>query len=321
MQTPPADAIPTASSGCCIGIEIGGTKLQVVVGTPDGRIVERRRFAVDRDQGAAGIRAQIAHVLPELMQAERPGAVGVGYGGPVDHRTGAIVKSYHVAGWNDFPLGAWLADIAGVPVFVENDANVAALGEAIHGAGRGLNPVFYVTLGSGVGGGLVADGRIYHGFPPGEAEIGHLRLDRTGRTPEDCCSGWSVDRSIRAAVAAAPHSRLAALVAAGPGPEARHLAAAVAAGDPVARGVLDAAAEDIALALSHVVHLFHPEAIVVGGGLSLMGEPLREAVAGQLPRFVMDAFRPGPLVALAALREDAVPVGAVTLAALRLREL
>lgn len=305
---------------CCIGIEIGGTKLQVVVGTTDGRIVERRRFAVDRAGGAAGIQTQIANALRELMQAGRPAAVGVGYGGPVDHRTGTIVKSYHVAGWNGFPLGDWLAEIAGLPVFVENDANVAALGEAIHGAGRGLNPMFYVTLGSGVGGGLVADGRIYHGCPPGEAEIGHLRLDRTGRTPEECCSGWSVDRSIRAAVAAAPHSRLAALVAAGPGSEARHLAAALAAGDPVARGVLDAAAEDIALTLSHVVHLFHPEAIVLGGGLSLVGEPLREAVAGQLTRFVMDAFQPGPLVALAALREDAVPVGAVALAARRLRE-
>jgi len=305
---------------CCIGIEIGGTKLQLVVGTSAGQIVERRRFAVDRDGGAAGIRAQIANALPELMQSGRPAAVGVGYGGPVDHRTGTIVKSYHVAGWNGFPLGAWLAETAGVPVFVENDANVAALGEAIHGAGRGLNPVFYVTLGSGVGGGLVVDGGIYHGCPPGEAEIGHLRLDRTGRTPEECCSGWSVDRSIRAAVAAAPHSRLAALVAAGPGPEARHLAAAIAAGDPVARGVLDAAAEDIALTLSHVVHLFHPEAIVIGGGLSLVGQPLREAVADQLSRFVMDAFQPGPHVLLAALREDAVPVGAVTLAARRLRD-
>lgn len=321
MQAPPADAIPTAGSGCCIGIEIGGTKLQLVVGTPDGRILERRRFAVDRGEAADGIRTRIADALPELMESWRPAAVGVGYGGPVDHRTGTIVKSYHVAGWNGFPLGAWLAEIAGVPVFVENDANVAALGEAIHGAGRGLDPAFYVTLGSGVGGGLVAGGSIYHGCPPGEAEIGHLRLDRTGRTPEDCCSGWSVDRGIRAAVAAAPRSHLAALVAAGPGPEARHLAAALAAGDPVAQGVLDTAAEDIALTLSHVVHLFHPQAIVVGGGLSLVGEPLREAVASQLPRFVMDAFQPVPLVALATLREDAVPVGAVTLAARRLREM
>lgn len=317
MQSPSDRATPAAG---CIGIEIGGTKLQLVVGTADGRIVDRRRFTVDPAGGAAGIRTRIAEALPEVVQAWRPGAVGVGYGGPVDHRSGTIVKSYHVAGWGGFPLGAWLAEIAGVPAFVENDANVAALGEAIHGAGRGRNPVFYVTLGSGVGGGLVCDGRIYHGCPPGEAEIGHLRLDRTGRTPEECCSGWSVDRSIRAAVAAAPHSRLAALVAAGPGPEARHLAAAVATGDPVARGVLDTAAEDLALALSHVVHLFHPEAIVLGGGLSLVGEPLREAVAGHLPRFVMDAFQPGPLVALAALREDAVPVGAVTLAARRLGE-
>ena len=300
-----------------LGIEIGGTKLQVVLGTAGGEIVERRRCEVDRDGGAEGIRARIAEAVPQLVLAGRPDAIGVGYGGPVDHRTGRIVTSHHVGGWDGFPLGEWLAEIAGVPVFVDNDANVAALGEAIHGAGRGHSPVFYVTLGSGVGGGLVCDGSIYHGFTPGEAEIGHLRLDPAGRTLEDCCSGWSVDRGIRAAVAGNPDGPLARLVASSPGPEARHLAAAIAAGDPVATRILEGVAENLGFALSHVTHLFHPELIVLGGGLSLVGEPLREAVARHLPRFVMDAFGPGPLVALAQLREDAVTVGAVTLAAQR----
>jgi glucokinase len=309
-----------ASGDRFLGIEIGGTKLQIVVGTSGGEIVERRRFEVDREGGAEGIRSRIAEVVPQLVTMGRPDAVGVGYGGPVDHRTGRIVTSHHVGGWNSFPLGEWLAEIARLPVFVDNDANVAALGEAIHGAGRRRSPVFYVTLGSGVGGGLVCNGRIYHGFTPGEAEIGHLRLDREGRTVEDCCSGWSVDRSIRAAVAEATDGPLARLVASGPGPEARHLAEAIAAGDEGAKRILEGFAENLGFALSHVTHLFHPEMIVLGGGLSLVGEPLREAVARHLPRFVMDAFGPGPLVALAELREDAVTVGAVALAARRLSE-
>src|SRR5438552_17345479 len=132
-----------------LAIEIGGTKLQVCAGGADGGIVERRRFAVDRAAGGEGIRAQIAGALPELIAKWKPHAIGVGYGGPVDWKTGRIKCSHHVAGWNDFPLGQWLRERAGMPVFVDNDANVAALGEALHGAGRAASPVFWVNSGSG----------------------------------------------------------------------------------------------------------------------------------------------------------------------------
>jgi glucokinase len=229
------------------------------------------------------------------------------------------VKSHQVRGWEGFPLGPWLADVAGLPVAVENDANVAALGEALHGAGRGCDPVFYVTIGSGVGGGLVCGGRIFHGSGLGEAEIGHLRIGPAGEITEHFCSGWSLDRRIREAVAAAPGSLLARLVREGPGQEARHLGPAIAEGDPLAAEILDGAAEKLALALSHVGHVCHPEVIVLGGGVSLLGEPLREAVATHLGRFMMESLRPGPRVALAELREDAVPVGAIALAAQHFR--
>jgi glucokinase len=99
------------------------------------------------------------------------------------------------------------------------------------------------------------------------------------------------------------------------GGEARHLRAAIDDGDPLARRILEEVADDLAFALSHAVHLFHPEIIVVGGGLSLVGEPLRAAMAAALPPYLMEAFHPGPQVALAGLGEDSVPVGALALAA------
>jgi glucokinase len=295
-----------------LAIEIGGTKLQVCAGTPEGAIVERRRFAVDRASGGEGIRAQIARAVPELIAAWNPRAIGVGYGGPVNWRTGQIVCSHHVEGWNDFPLGEWLREQTRVPVFVENDANVAALGEALHGAGRGANPVFWMNSGSGVGGGLVVDGRLYHGAQPGEIEIGHVRLERDGTIVEDRCSGWAVDRAVRVAVEKEPQSVLAQFAAKSK-PDARCLAPAIAAGCVVADRILTHAADELAFALSHAVQLLHPEVIVVGGGLSLIGEPLRARIAAALPRWVMKAFAPGPRVALAALGEDAVPVGALAL--------
>ena len=295
-----------------LAIEIGGTKLQVCAGGTDGGITERRRFAVDRAAGGEGIRSQIAGALPELIAKWKPRAIGVGYGGPVDWKTGRIKCSHHIVGWNDFPLGEWLRERAGVPVFVENDANVAALGEALHGAGRGANPVLWVNAGSGVGGGLVVDGRLYHGALPGEMEIGHVRLERDATIVEDRCSGWAVDRAVRAAVENDPRSVLAQLAAKSQ-PDARCLAPAIAAGCPVANRILTDAMNELAFALSHAVQLLHPEVIVVGGGLSLLGEPLRARLAAALPRWVMEAFAPGPRVALAGLGEDSVPVGALAL--------
>ncbi len=304
-----------------LGIEIGGTKLQLVAGDARGRITDRHRLDVDKARGGGGIRDQIARTLPPLIAIHQPAAIGVGFGGPVDHENGRIAKSHQIEGWSEFELGEWLHEQTGLPVSVDNDANVAALGEALAGAGRGLNPVFYVTLGSGVGGGLVVDGHIFHGAKPGESEIGHVRLDKSGVVVEQRCSGWAVDRRIREAIKHEPKSELARLInnvlpAAGrqSGGEARHLKPALEAGDALAQRILDDTAEDLAFALSHVNLLIHPATIVIGGGLSLIGEPLRAAVQTYLHRFIMEVFGAGPTVQLAALGEDAVPVGALLLA-------
>ncbi len=299
---------------CYLGIEIGGTKLQFVVGDESAKIRERRRFTVERESGGEAIRRQIQATLPELLAAAKPSALAVGFGGPVDRATGTIALSHQIEGWSGFALRDWLHALSGLPVIVENDANTATLGEALHGAGVGCDPVFYVTLGSGVGGGLVVTGKIYHGAKPGEAELGHVRLDKQGTIVEHRCSGWAVDRRIRELRTQATGGVLSRLTADARGGEARFLADALQQDDPLARQILGETTEDLAFALSHVVHLFHPEIIVLGGGLALVGEPLRAAVAEALLRFLMDVFKPGPRIALAALGEDAVPVGALVLA-------
>jgi glucokinase len=300
-----------------LAIEIGGTKLQLFVGNDTGKIVTRKKLPVDQAGGAAGIREQIEQQLPPLMRAHKLAAAAVGFGGPVDWRKGRIARSHQIEGWSDFGLGDWLQSLTGVPVAVENDANTGGLGEALRGAGAGFNPVFYVTLGSGVGGGLVLDGKIYHGAVPGEAEIGHIRLDRRGTILESRCSGWAVDARIRGVAQRAPANALGRRVTGPPGGEARFLAAAVAEGDPDAAQILRETTEDLAFGLSHLVHLCHPEVIVLGGGLAGIGEPLRRAVEEALSGFIMDVFRPGPRITLAALGEDAVPVGALELARLQ----
>ncbi len=305
----------TADENTLLGIEIGGTKLQVVLGSATGHVLRRWRGTVAREHGRAGICEQLRIAVRELLCGARPSAVGAGFGGPVDWRNGRVCKSHQISGWEGFELSQFLSEITGAQAYADNDANVAALGEAIVGAGRSLDPVFYVTLGSGVGGGLVIERTIYHGAPPGEAEFGHLLLDREGANVESRCSGWAVDRRIRAAIAADPRCMLARLAGTGSGAESHHLPAALLSDDVIAREILDSLAADLGFALCHVAHLLHPRVIILGGGLSLIGEPLRAAVTKELAKHIMAAFAPGPQVKLAELGEDAVPVGALILAA------
>jgi glucokinase len=296
-----------------LGIEIGGTKLQLVLGDENARITQRFRFVVDRAAGAEKIREHIADTLQRL-KSEKLSAIGVGYGGPINRFTGEVWGSHQVKGWSGFPLKTWLEDLSGVPAGVDNDANVAALGEALHGAGKDYNNVFYITIGSGVGSGLVLNKEIYHGALPGEAEMGHIRLDKTGRTVESSCSGWAVDKKVRDIISSYPNSRLAKLAATHPGAEAKALAEAIHLNDAQATKILDETCDDLAFGISHAVHLLHPETIILGGGLSLLGEPLRNSVEQKLKQYVMHAFRPGPIIQLSALKEDAVPIGALQLA-------
>jgi len=297
-----------------IGIEIGGTKLQLVLAEANGQICDRRKLQVESSHGAEGIRAQIQRTLPELAAGRKIYEIGVGFGGPVDWKQGRICRSHQIEGWSEFDLSTWLQALVRVPVKMDNDANVGALGEARVGAGVGLNPVFYITLGSGVGGGLIVDGQIYHGATPGEAEIGHIRLDRHGTILESRCSGWAVDARIRELTRKEPDSALSQLTANTSVGQARYLPAALQKGDSAAEHILQQLVEDLAFGLSHVVHLFHPNVIILGGGLSGIGEPLPERLRQTLPKFLMEAFAPGPKIVLAALGEDAVPVGALELA-------
>lgn len=297
-----------------IGIEIGGTKLQLVSADASLTIHGQVQAKVNRQHGAKGIQQQIEKGLQQIKGRSRITAVGVGFGGPVNHHTGRISVSHQIPGWDDFDLKRWLQELTGAPVFIDNDANVAALGEAVYGAGSPYRIVFYMTVGSGIGGGIVLDKRIYHGAHPGEVEIGHVRLNKKGDTLESLCSGWAVDKKVREAVKARPDSLLAKLAGAAVKGEARFLKAALKKGDALAEKIVKETADHIGFALSHVVHLFHPEIIIIGGGLSLLGKPLSDGISSVLPGYLMRSFLPAPPVRTAALGKQAVPTGALELA-------
>ena len=304
------------------GVEIGGTKIQVVLGTPSGEILQKRSFAVSREAGAAGIQKQILLELTELRKKRRFSAIGVGFGGPIDWKTGRIFKSHHISGWDGFELTNWLASEFKVRVKADNDANVAALAEAKLGAGKGKDPVFYMTIGSGIGGGIIQMGRIYHGHHPGEIEIGHTRIPFPNLPPaqwpilENLCSGWALDEKARSAVKTNPHSHLAGLIQKhGPGKEARFIREACQRGDSDALRIWDDLCVHIALGLSHIIHLFHPQVLIIGGGVAKLGESLITDIRKNLDQMVMKAYEGTCLVTLSHLGEQVVPTGALLLAA------
>lgn len=318
-----------------LGIEIGGTKLQLGVGPGDGVLASLWRGKVDVAAGPDGIRRQITAAVPELLtkgglHRSMLRGVGVGFGGPVDDSTHTVIKSHQIAGWDEFPLAAWVSDLVGLPAVLGNDADVAGLAEALHGAGKGLTPIFYITIGSGIGGGLVINGEIYRGVGRGAAEIGHLKLDlfsldqATGiyeeklATVEDEGSGWGIERNARRMISANPRLLTRWLGRSGGSPEEitiRHVAAAAARGDGAASLALKNARKCLAHSICTVIALLCPRRIVIGGGVSLMGEelffaPLRGLVAERV-------FR--PFVGLtdivpAALGEEVVVHGALSLA-------
>jgi glucokinase len=293
-----------------LGVEIGGTKLQAAVGDGDGRLTAPPvRKRVDPGAGAAGVLAQLETLLPETTAAAgvewaNLAGVGVGFGGPVLAAEGRVVQSHQVAGWEGFPLAAWLRDRFDIPAALGNDSDLAGWAEATLGAGRGRSPVVYMNVGSGIGGALVIDGKLYQGVGFGAAEIGHLRFRHEGawRRLEDLASGFALDRAARGL----PDAKLHAT--------AHDLVAAAQAGEPEALAAWNAAVGFWAAAVANVVTLLCPARFILGGGVALVGDFLFEPLRREVRSLTFQPFAERFEIVPAALGEDVVLHGALKLA-------
>ncbi|MBP3956967.1 ROK family protein [Gemmata sp. G18] len=312
-----------------LGIEIGGTKLQLGLGHGDGHIAALWRGTVNPSEGGEGIRKQIVAAVPELFAKANtdPGTlkgVGIGFGGPTDDRSRTVIKSHQIQGWDGFPLADWVSDLVGAPAVLCNDADVAGLGEALFGAGKGLSPIFYITVGTGVGGGLIIDGQIYRGVGRGAAEIGHLKVrdwreysELAITDLEEVASGWGIANNMGEHLASEVEARSTSLLGEIPRKAltTKHVADAAQRGDKLAADVLNCAIGSIAEAVSQLITLLCPQRIVIGGGVSLMGEelffaPLRRMVEER----TFSPFAGLTDIVPAALGEEVVIHGALALA-------
>ncbi len=276
-----------------LAIDIGGTKFSMAIFDGD-RMAARESQATDREGGRDWMLGRIGEIAAAWRTRYGFARCGIGFGGPVLYDRQRVALSTHVGGWSDFDLTAWAHQHLGVPAIMDNDANAGALGEAVHGAGRGCDPLFYMTLSTGIGGGIISNGNVYRGADSYAGEIGHVPIRPDG--PEClcgahgcyermCCGLW-LQRDY--------------------GKPARELL------------------EDPAFAANYVVNLaaglkvitmvLNPARIVIGGGISKAGDKLFIPLRAELRRQITAWSRARIDIQPAALGDDSVLYGALELA-------
>lgn len=272
-----------------VGIDLGGTKIRAVVVDVAGAIVAEDVRPTEAEQGqAAVVERLVASARAAITASGRPPAsilaVGVTAPGPVDFDAGVLHQPPNLPGWDRVPLAAILGERLGLPTFLENDANAAAYGEYRYGAGRGLRHLIYLTISTGIGGGLILNGQLYRGADGAAGELGHVTVDDDG-PPHNCgmvgclevmASGTAIARMAAESVAAGRSEALARLAAETGELTAVEVDAAADAGDPVAQEILARAAHYLGVGLAGFINIFNPEAIVVGGGVTRIGRQLLE---------------------------------------------
>ena len=291
--------------GLVIGVDIGGTKVAAGIVDANGKILTQLRTPMPANDGAeAGFKA-VTSAIDSLLAGDAANtqsqvrAIGICAPGPLDPKSGVVLNPPNLPCWRNFPLATRVGEDYRVPVKVDNDANAAALAETIWGAARGYRYVFYATVGTGIGTGIVLDGRIYHGHTGAAGEGGHVTIDYRGPLCpcgkrgciEVLAAGPAIALRARTQVAAEPARGSALLGFAQGKAEAvtsEMVGKAYAARDALAREILQETAELLTVWLGNIVDLFDPDVLVVGGGVATMLNPFFGEIKRLLPSWCVN---------------------------------
>lgn len=294
-----------AANGLVLGVDIGGTKIAAGLVNGEGRILKQtRKPMVATGSAQAGLDAVISAIDEMAAVAAPEGgfeSIGICAPGPLDPHSGMILNPPNLPCWRNFPLAAKIREKYKQTVHVDKDANAAALAETRWGAARGYHYVFYITLGTGIGTGLVLDGKVYRGNRGAAGEGGHMTIDPHG--PICACgkpgcieilaAGPAIGARARAKIATEPSRGQKILELAKGNVQAvasEQVAQAYALGDPLAREILEETIRLLAAWLSNIVDLLDPDILVVGGGVSLMLQPLYADLKAGLVRLSVNPY-------------------------------
>jgi glucokinase len=304
-----------------IGVDLGGTKVQIGVQAGVETLWESREASTEQTQD------ELVELLIREIDAARearPEALAVGLGVPatIDQERGEAISAVNLPLVN-LPLRDLIADRVGLPVFLDNDGNVAALAEALYGAAQGMSTLVMLTIGTGIGGGLILGGEIFRGSTGAGAELGHVVIQADGPPCQGNCpnhgcvealaSGTALGREGMAAAESAPDSALGKLLAAGEKVDGTAVTEAALAGDETAIGVFDLIGGRLGVACASFANIFQPEAIVVGGGVIKAGDLLLDPARKEVRDRALRPMNETPILE-ATLGNNAGMIGAAALA-------
>jgi glucokinase len=310
-----------------IGVDLGGTKMAVGVVDSDQKIRYQGR------EPSTGLSEEklIEELAEELREAKeaRPDVLAAGLGIPatIDRARGLAIQAVNLT-IADVPIRDLMQERIGLPVFVDNDANMAALAEHLYGAGRGAQNVVMLTIGTGIGGGLILDGEVYRGSTGAAAELGHIVIEEDGPPCQGNCpnhgcvealaSGTAIAKAGKQAAQRDPDSALGKALAEGP-IAGRTVTELALSGDGPAREVVAQAGRHIGVALSSLANIFDPDVFVIGGGVSVVGDLLLDPAREELRSRALPPQNESP-VKLAELGPDAGMIGAAAMALIELHK-
>ena len=313
-------------SSLAVGVDLGGTTLTGVAVDRTCAIWAKRSISTNASRGVDAVINDMVSLVESLSVEDSVGrselvGVGVGSPGPLSHRTGRIIRSANLPGWVEVPLRERLSGALQNPVILENDGHAAAFGEFRVGAGRDVSHLVMLTLGTGVGAGVIIDGRILHGHFENAAEVGHWIVEIDG-LPCPCgqrgcleqyTSADAVVRRVITAVQAGEQSALSDEVAAGRLIAADRVVECAKAGDALCLRIWDEACQALAVACINIQHAFNPALIVLGGGMSLAGDFLLDRVTEHVTRNQWSLHNDLPAIVPAQLGDEAGAIGAAGL--------
>ncbi len=308
-------------SPLAIAIDLGATRIRAALIDEKGAVRERAAALTAADAGAGVVVDQLARLATSVMaRVDRSDLVGVGVcaPGPLDAKRGLVLATPTLAGFVDLPLGAMLEERIGLPISLENDGIAAALGEWRFGAGAGRDNVVYVTVSTGVGGGVIADGRVLRARRGMAGHVGHMTIVRDGEVCscgnrgcwEAYASGTALAKRAKIRAASSPSTALGLNGAATDG---FAVFDAAAKGDALAKDLVSEEADLVGIGVVNLLHLYSPDIVVVGGGLSNGFHLLRSGIITRIRAAALSPFRDTPVVR-AALGDDSGLVGAAILA-------
>lgn len=309
-------------SGVIIGVDLGGTRVRAARLDSDLNIIERHETLTLAHQGLEPTLERIKDLIRKVWPEDDSPVEGIGISapGPLDPHTGVVVAPPNLKGWHNVPLGDILREAFNVPIYVGNDANVAALAEAARGAARGKRHAIYITVSTGIGSGIIVDGRLLLGVGGLAAEVGHIGLlleDGRVSTPEKEAAGPALARHARRLIEAGEETDIAKNVEG----DLERIDAVVVGkaardGDPVAQAIVAYAGKVVGLTVVTLLHLFHPEAVIIGGGVSNLGPMLFDPIWQTIKDYSLDeAYWRDLLIDTPDLGEDVSIYGAAALVA------